>query len=237
MTERTSAAVEQTDDHFVCGPSSLGWDGTALTINIDEVTVPIPSRLRGKVRLIPKAITDTRVHLDADGLHRWWPISPLADVEVDLQSPGRQWRGHGYFDSNWGDVPLETSFATWHWSRARTPSGAQIFYDVNRRRGPAPSLAVALAFAPDGSVQEIPSPPLAQLPKTFWGIERATRSDGGSGARVIDTLENAPFYARSHIESVLDGAPVQAIHESLDLDRFVSPVVQMMLPFKMPRRF
>jgi carotenoid 1,2-hydratase len=28
----------------------------------------------------------------------------------------------------------------------------------------------------------------------------------------------------------------EGVHESLDLDRFRSPVVQAMLPFRMPRR-
>jgi carotenoid 1,2-hydratase len=34
----------------------------------------------------------------------------------------------------------------------------------------------------------------------------------------------------------LDGQSFDAVHESLSLDRFVHPVMQLMLPFRMPRR-
>jgi carotenoid 1,2-hydratase len=50
------------------------------------------------------------------------------------------------------------------------------------------------------------------------------------------TLVDAPFYARSIIDTTLYGEPVEAVHESLLLNRFRSPVVQAMLPFRMPRR-
>ena len=53
------------------------------------------------------------------------------------------------------------------------------------------------------------------------------------GAKLRETLEDTPFYSRSRIE-VPGGL---AVHESLDLDRFSSPVVRAMLPFRMPRRF
>jgi carotenoid 1,2-hydratase len=38
------------------------------------------------------------------------------------------------------------------------------------------------------------------------------------------------------VASRLFGRDVLAVHESLSLDRFRSPVVQWMLPYKMPRR-
>ena len=52
---------------------------------------------------------------------------------------------------------------------------------------------------------------------------------------VIRTLEDAPFYARSVVSAQLCGEPVMMMHESLSLDRFRQPVVQAMLPFRMPR--
>ena len=45
------------------------------------------------------------------------------------------------------------------------------------------------------------------------------------------TLEDTPFYARS----VLVNGSDLTMHESLSLDRFRSPWVQVMLPFRMPR--
>lgn len=62
------------------------------------------------------------------------------------------------------------------------------------------------------------------------------RSDAGHPARVLRTLEDGPFYARSLVGATWLGEPVQALHESLSLRRFSAPWVQAMLPFRMPRR-
>ena len=55
--------------------------------------------------------------------------------------------------------------------------------------------------------------------------------------QLVETLEDTPFYARSRIETQLYGERGNIFHESLELDRFASPVVKAMLPFRMPRRF
>ncbi len=74
---------------------------------------------------------------------------------------------------------------------------------------------------------------MVALKRTGWRVERSVRSDGT--AAVIRTLEDAPFYARSVVSANLLGEPVTLMHESLSLDRFKMPVVQAMLPFRMPR--
>ena len=51
----------------------------------------------------------------------------------------------------------------------------------------------------------------------------------------VRTLEDAPFYARSQLAGRVFGDDVQVMHESLSLDRFQMPIVQAMLPFRMPR--
>jgi carotenoid 1,2-hydratase len=66
-------------------------------------------------------------------------------------------------------------------------------------------------------------------------VQRGTRSENADGT-VVKTLEDTPFYARSIVTSRVGGRPLTAMHESLSLDRFVSPAVQFMLPFRMPRR-
>ena len=235
MTERSHEAVVQSAHRFQVGPSAMHWDGATLRVDIDEVTAPLPSRIHGQVHLHPKALGNTVVALDAPGDHKWWPIAPLADIEVDLGQPGRHWRGHGYFDSNWGAVPLEKSFKTWHWSRADVPGGAAILYDVQRRDPNVEDLSVALRFDQQGNAEPFQGPAIRPLPKTSWRIHRETRADSDQ-ARVVSTFEDTPFYARSMIEAGLLGHPVTAMHESLDMDRFTNPAVQMMLPFKMPRR-
>ena len=68
----------------------------------------------------------------------------------------------------------------------------------------------------------------------IWRIPRRTRCAPGL-ARIWDTLEDTPFYARSVIDTSMLGEPVRAMHESLYLDRFDTRWVQALLPFRMPR--
>lgn len=217
------------------GPSSLEWDGTTLTIRIDEVTAPIPSRLRGIVRLRPEALGDRAFTLDAAGRHRWQPIAACARAEVALDNPALRWSGPAYFDTNAGAAPLEEDFCTWDWCRAPLKRGTAVLYNVQRRDGTAQSLA--LRADPSGLVENAEPPPPADLPRTRWRVARPTRADAGHPPRIVQTLEDAPFYSRSVIATHLFGEPATAMHESLSLDRFRAPVVQAMLPFKVPRAF
>lgn len=235
MTERTREGLVQSTSQFQVGPSSLTWKDEQLLIDIDEITVPFPSSLRGRITLSPRAVTDAKVRLDDHGHHHWWPIAPLCDVEVSFSNPTRSWTGTGYFDSNWGTEPLEAGFQRWDWSRANLSNDRSVvLYDVTRRDGTPFSLA--RLFQADGTVEDIDAPTSRPISKTLWRVDRATQSDEGTSPKVLSTLEDAPFYARSMVESSLLGERVTAMHESLDLDRFASKWVQVLLPFKMPRR-
>ncbi|WP_019012950.1 hypothetical protein [Elioraea tepidiphila] len=234
MTERGAGALAREADRFVVGPSSLTWDGTALTIAIDEIAVPIPQRLRGTVRLFPTALTGHAETLDAAGRHRWRPIAPVCRVEVAMDRPALAWSGHGYWDANEGDEPLEDGFASWTWSRAPVGAGAAVLYDAIRRDGSAVSLA--LRIRADGRVTPAEAPPEAGLPGTLWRIPRRTRADADATPGVLATLEDAPFYARSTLATRLYGQDTTAVHESLSLVRFRTRWVKLLLPFRMPRR-
>ena len=234
MTERGRASVARSAATLAIGSSALAWDGATLTVTLDEVTAPWPTRVRGTVRLHAAALTGHVVPLDSAGGHRWQPIAPCARVEVALSDPSLRWSGQGYFDTNAGDAPLEDTFAHWHWSRACLPDMTAILYDVCRRDGARTTLA--LHCDAQGTVREFPPPPPARLPATRWRIARATRTDEGSVARVTRTLEDAPFYARSLVASQVLGKPAIAVHESLSLTRFRAAWVRMLLPFRMPRR-
>ena len=67
MTERGRQSVEIEANALRIGPSSLTWDGTALTIEIDETSAPIPTRLKGRVRVMPDAVTRQIFGLDREG--------------------------------------------------------------------------------------------------------------------------------------------------------------------------
>ena len=234
MTERGRAGLRRDADTLAIGPSALAWDGDSLTATIDEITVPWPSRLRGTVRLRPSALTARSFALDAQGRHQWHPIAPSAHVEVNLSSPGLRWQGAGYLDSNDGTVPLEQDFQGWQWSRADLGADRSVvLYDTEPHTGTGTSLA--LQFDADGAVRALPPPPVAALARSGWRMTRSTRCDAGTHAGVLRTLEDAPFYARSLVESTWQGQRVTAVHESLSLQRFSNRVVQCMLPFRMPR--
>jgi carotenoid 1,2-hydratase len=237
MTERGSAALARSATQLAIGPSALRWDGQALTARIDEVMVPWARRLRGTVRLVQQALADQPHALDPAGRHHWRPIAPCARIEVELEQPALRWQGSAYLDSNHGTRPLEQDFRRWTWSRAAlAQGGTAVLYDVSRRDGSV--LSLAQRFDPAGGARAFEPPAPAALPASGWRLARATRSDAGaaSPARVLQTLEDAPFYARSLLRTQLLGEPVTAVHESLCLDRWAQPAVQWMLPFRMPRR-
>ncbi len=233
LTERRATSLARDRTSLAIGPSALAWDGAALTVRIEEMTVPFPSRLRGTVVVHPAALTGHTATLDAAGRHRWSPIAPVGRVEVAMDSPALRWSGHAYLDSNAGDRPLEDDFVCWDWSRADLPDGAALLYDVTRRDGTDLSLALRTDRA--GAVAPFDPPPRAALPSTGWRVRRATRADAGFRPSVTKTLEDTPFYARSVLATRLLGHDAVAMHESLSLDRFRSPLVQLMLPFRMPR--
>jgi carotenoid 1,2-hydratase len=233
MTERGRAAVHRSASSLTVGPSAVRWDGGTLTIRVEEVCVPHLSRLRGLVRVHPVAITGQTLELDAAGHHHWWPIAPLAHIEVEFDEPRIHWEGRGYLDANFGDQPLESAFSSWHWSRAFLTDRTAVLYDVTRRDGT--NLSLAFQFDKTGNAVEFDPPPVADLPPTFWRVPRRTRADRGGAVSVIETLEDAPFYARSSIKTHLLGHPTTAMHESLCLDRFRGAWVRALLPFRMPR--
>lgn len=234
MTERGRARVERDVRRLRVGPSAVRWDGERMTFEIDERSVPFAQRVRGTVVVHPEALSTFSVPLDDRGLHHWGPIAPRARVEVALSEPSLSWRGTGYLDSNEGVEPIERRFVEWDWSRATLADGSTaVVYDVRQRA--AADRVLALRFRRDGAVEPFEPPPRQSLPVTGWRIRRSMRTDDAVSARVVETLEDTPFYARSVIESSLLGQRVVSMHESLDVPRYASTAVRLMLPWRMPR--
>lgn len=233
MTERSRRHLSRSADELVIGPSRMSWDGHALTLEIDEVGMPIPRRVLGRVRVVPEGLCRFTTALDADGRHRWGPIAPCARVEVDLHAPRLSWRGHAYLDSNEGDEPIERAFADWDWSRANLADGSSaVIYDVRPRQGD--DRVIAVRFQPDGRTEPFQAPPRRVLPRTGWRVARHMRSD--SSALLLDELEDTPFYTRSVVSAELLGERVTAMHESLSVPRLDRVSTRLMLPWRMPRR-
>ena len=235
MTERGQKVVARDRVSFSVGPSSIRWDGTAFLLDIDEIAVPLPRRVRGTIRVVPKALNDRYFALDSQALHHWMPLAPTAHVEVEFSHPSCRWAGDGYVDTNSGVEPIARSFATWDWSRGNIQNGCAVLYDTVEKDGT--NRQIATRFTDAGSNEDFVPPPRVALPKTRWRIGRQTQADPGGMVRVVNTLEDTPFYARSVLETRLLGQQTMAMHESMSVDRFDTPLVRLMLPWRMPRRF
>lgn len=233
MTERGARHVRRSARHFEIGPSRMHWDDGALVVDIDELATPLPRRVRGRVVVRPQALVDFVAAIDADGRHRWGPIAPCARIEVEFGSPGLRWQGSAYLDSNEGDEPISEPFTTWDWMRVPLADGScAVVYDVGLRGGG--ERTIARRFHPDGAVASLALPPRRALAATGWGLSRCQRSEGE--ARVVQTLEDTPFYARSLVHTTLAGEAATGMHETLSATRFATAWVQALLPFRMPRR-
>ncbi|ETX15800.1 hydroxyneurosporene dehydrogenase [Roseivivax halodurans JCM 10272] len=235
MTDRGRAALRQSAQRFQVGPSAVNWNGSELVIEVNEVAAPpLPGRVQGTIRLTPEAVTAVEMPLTPDGAHVWRPFAPVSRIEVNMEAAGWQWRGHGYFDANFGTRALEADFSRWTWGRYPTADGALATYDAVRRDGS--ELATAARFDASGGAGIVAPPPRQELSRTLWGIPRQARGDEGARPRQVKTMLDAPFYSRSMVETVLDGETTVGVHEALDLNRFRSPWLKPMIALRVPRR-
>jgi carotenoid 1,2-hydratase len=232
MTERPQASVHRDETSFVIGPSCVHWDGQALHIDIDEWSVPIPARIRGRVSVHVEQLFNFSTPLDAAGLHHWGPIAPAARVEVDLMNPRQTWRGHAYLDSNEGLEPIANTFTEWDWSRALMQDGSCcVVYDCQFIEGQ--DRLLALRFHKNGSIETFEAPGRQTMNQTAWRIQRRLRSESSLGE--IVQLEDTPFYQRAIVENQLMGERLRSFHETLNAQRFATNWVQSLLPWRMPR--
>jgi carotenoid 1,2-hydratase len=237
MTERGQNAIERTAHQFTVGPSHLHWENGVLTIKIRERVPLLGNKVQGEIKVFTEQLFHHVVALDDQEKHRWGPIAPSARVEVAFTEPNIQWHGSAYFDSNEGDEAISKPFSEWDWSRAHLQDGSTaVIYDVRQKNGN--ERVIASKFNLDGSVESFIPPERVQLRKTGWRIQRNMRSEMNNGHTNIDllnTFEDTPFYARSMLKSRLLGEDVISMHETLNVKRLESNIVQFMLPWRMPR--
>jgi carotenoid 1,2-hydratase len=230
MTERGDRDLQRSRDCFQVADSQWRWENDGLTIDLNELGVPWPRRIRGQVRLTPDWLSNAAFPLSRDGAHVWHPFAPRARVVADFSQPALKWQGSGYLDGNHGSAPLQTAFRGWNWSRLTTPEATQITYDLDPWNAPPWSLTLRadhggrLGPATDGGRMD--------LPRTGWRVRRTAPA----GTVVTRSLEDTPFYARSEITGRLGAEHGHGVHESLDLQRLSQGWVNCLLPFRMPRR-
>jgi len=235
MTDRGRDALGQSAATLRIGPSEMRWRNGSLVIDIDEWGAPpLIGRVHGRITVTPSAITAVEMPLTPDGAHVWRPFAPVCAIVVDLDAPGWQWRGHGYFDANFGTRALEADFDFWTWGRFPHKGGSTCFYDATRRDGS--TLAQAVHFGADGSATPIVPPPVARMRRSLWAVRRETRADPGFRPRQVQAMLDAPFYCRAGVRTRIAGEDTVGVHEALDLARFRSALLKPMLALRVPRR-
>lgn len=238
MTERGRRHAARSRTAFGIGPSRMAWQEGCLDLQVDEREPITGRRVRGRVLVQARGLCDFAAALDRDGRHRWGPIAPCARLEADFDRPGCRWSGNAYVDTNEGDEPVERAFRRWDWLRtAPAADGATtVLYDVVQADGA--TRLIARRFGPDGSSAALPvdAPRQVLPPGPLWRVDRRVRSVD-TRTQVRRTLEDTPFYARSLLQlPQRGGGTVEAVHETLDVGRLVHPLMQMLLPVRMPRR-
>ena len=244
MTERTAASMRASGrarkQQMSLGRSQIQFDNNCLRVSIDEISVPLPTRIRGELEISLPTFELNRFALDtvssADAQHFWQPIAPQAPIEVNFATPGLNWKGKAYVDSNYGSAPLESSFKSWVWSRSHAPDGStSILYDVVDKQGN--SRRKTLRFDVDGRQSEHVAEHIQNLSSTrYWRVPRQVRTPHETRIFDVQTLEDTPFYSRSRFKETTGDKTFATVHESLYLDRFDTPWVRCLLPFRMPRR-
>lgn len=230
LNEYNRTQIARDSRRLGLGSSALHFDGDALNITVDERAVPLPRRVRGRIRVIPTTRTPSPFTLHERGQQTWWPFAPSARVELDLSAPSLRWSGQGYFDTNSGAIPLQDCFTDWHWSRRHDQDGTHITYQTHDCDQTTSQLA--LRIVNDGSVEHGELPRVRQLPKGLWRMTRPIATD--TQPRLVQSLEDTPFYTRSVVATPDAGASL-TMHESLSMERFVQPWVQRLLPFRTRR--
>ncbi len=231
FTEWSRERVTREPDRFVVGTNRIVREPGRITIDVDEACATGGHRIEGRIVMYPAHTADRSFVLDGGGAHRWHPIAPVGEMEVTLNRPGLRFRGSAYHDANNGDEPLEAALRRWSWSRHEVAGDTVVLYDGIRRDDSPFSLS--LRFRPDGTVEEVDAPPMHRLSRSlWWRCPRSTRSEGGARPRIVRTLEDFPFYARTLLECTLFGECAPGVHESLELDRFTAKWMQWMLPFR-----
>jgi len=239
MTERNQASVNTSTQRLSIGKSCMQLESGKLRVVINELAMPIPMRVQGELTVDLPDYDLQRHPLDSQtcdqALHFWQPIAPKTRIRVNFSKPGLDWQGDAYVDSNYGSVPLEESFSSWVWSRSHAPDNTtSVLYDVINREGRASKRS--FCYSMDGSQTTFEAPQLHELASTrYWRIQRQTRTAMGANIEKLQTLEDTPFYSRSRFIERHDHGQQVTVHESLYLDRFDTPRVRSLLPFRMPR--
>ena len=197
--------------------------------------LPIPSQIRGTVRLIPDGAhaaarsSWTRAAAIAGGR------SPPRPGRGRAEQPGpalvrRRLSRHQCRRRSLWRTPSRPGTG----ARASTRKGAAMLYDVERRSGAALALALRSTAPARSSSSNRRRSPLCRTTR-WWRVARRTRADASHPATVRETLEDAPFYARSVLPPTSAGRASHGRAREPVARPLPHSWVQALLPFRMPR--
>jgi len=231
LDEHTLHPRAMTRTAIEIGTSAMTCEGDRVVVHINERTTPARRALRGRITFDPVVRTSFAHELDDDGAHLWWPVAPRGRFVVDLDAPRMRFSGFGYHDANAGDVPLESTFTSWCWSRAHLQGDRTLVaYDARDRQ--ARVMRRAWIVSSRGELEPTSIATRGVRATRWFRMPREVRADR---AHAIRTLEDTPFYARSLLELDVLGEKTTAMHESLSLARFRSRLVRRMLRYRMTK--
>ncbi len=240
FVERDARALARSARSLRIGSSSVEHREDRLVWNFLERSSPfprlVPRTVEGTLSLEASASVQEGFHLDPAGRHRWWPRVPSGRVQVDFPGLGVRWSGRGYHDCNLGTRPLEDDFTRWSWGRFHHEHSGEttLSYDAELRDGSRTELGLRVSPTDGCVVTELPSIRVAGT--TGWQLPVRARGDlQAPSPRLLQSLEDTPFYGRHLVQTTLLGEPVTGVTEIVDLERFQRRWVQALLPFRMRR--
>jgi len=236
MTERPQHVVRPEASQLGIGPSSVRWVGDCLVIDIEEhdkrIGVPWQrTALQGRSASGPRCSMINRSRSTPPATICGTASARVRGSRLRCANRALRWKGSAYLDSNRGNELLEKAFVSGIGPGAHLGRDVAVFYEGAAAM--APPSPVRCALMPLGSRMKR-SCRRSRLYRIPIGNERRTRADRGF-ATVRRTWEDVPFYTRSTVHARIYGEKVVATQGLLSLDRFCSPIVQIMLPFRMPR--
>lgn len=241
FNERALDPSDRRLDGVSFGRSTVSSRGGELVVRLDEREtpfgalgrVPRTSRpVRGVVRFVPERDGGAVTALDELGEHAWWPVAPLGTVIAELSEPSISFRGAAYHDVNFGRVPLEATFSGWSWARGTAADGrAIVSYSAALKGGGTSQLALAFDARGPSPIEAVTH----ELSPSRWRLARTVDAPEGTAPRVVRSLEDGPFYARSLLSAHVGGAPMTMVHETLSCERWEKAWVRGLSTFRTGR--
>ncbi len=233
LTERAIRPAARDATSLAVGRSSLRWTAGELRVDVDEASPWTRAPLRGRLTFTPEADPQEPSTLDGEGRHMWWPVAPRGTLEVCLQEPDVRFRATGYHDANAGSEALHRAVSDWTWSRFHLPRGSTIVtYAVKRADGTRATRMLRLGPAgPEPGARFV----TGDLARSRWGLAREAWAGDAGPPRLVQSLEDGPFYARQLVEVQGEGRRIRGLSETLSAARLATEAGRFFLGFRQRR--